>query len=495
MMITISTSGIGPMDITSSTKAKGSSKEEEKAVEAFASLMNMVSARQDNSNSVSTSEVDVTEVAPNKDVSKEYESYSKPEKVDEDNNKLQNTDKTETTKDTETSEVKETDTGVADDKETIDKAVALIKEVKETLKEALGITEEQLENILADMGIDASQLLLGDNLKNFILQAQGASNVDLLVNEKLVDLVTDISDKVANLIEEFGFADDFDFQSLINDNAEIINGMLQESVENDDIIIDDVVDNHGELKSAKDTTTKMSDDTKVVEENLDDNAKSDVKQFDNQGDANMGDGTIDEKIAVKASGDNGQAMNQDQTPEQTSQQIQTNFNQAIDNAVNTNIDVASFTGNVQEADIIRQIIDQIKINVGREIQSMEVQLNPENLGKVYVNVEAKDGVMQAKIIAETEAAKNAIENNLAILKEDFSNNEIKVEAIEVMVAAYGFFEESKNQDFDNQEQANDTSKTIGGVNINNLNEEELTEEETLEVEIMKTQGNTVSYTV
>ena len=33
------------------------------------------------------------------------------------------------------------------------------------------------------------------------------------------------------------------------------------------------------------------------------------------------------------------------------------------------------------------------------------------------------------------------------------------------------------------------------INVNDLNEEELTEEEELEVEIMKTKGNTVSYTV
>ena len=205
-----------------------------------------------------------------------------------------------------------------------------------------------------------------------------------------------------------------------------------------------------------------------------------------------------DKITVDSSSDGTDSATKGQTSEQNnSQQVVTSFNQALDNTVNANVnvDVVTFTTDVQEADIIRQIIDQIKVTATKEIQSMEVQLNPENLGKVYVNVEAKDGVMQAKIIAETEAAKSAIENNLAILKENFSNNEIKVEAIEVMVAAYGFFEESQNGDFDNQEQTNDTSKSIGSINVSDLGDEELTEEEELEVEIMKSKGNTVSYTV
>ncbi|MBE5932485.1 MAG: flagellar hook-length control protein FliK [Lachnospiraceae bacterium] len=488
-MITISTGGIGPMDVMANTKSKGASKEEEKNVDAFASLMNMVSTKQEQSVSVDTGGLDVSEeVAPTKDSASEYDVYSKQESVEAAKDKLQNTEKTTVKEDTETAKVKETGEDIQPDEQIVDKVAALIKEVKTVLKDALNITDEELENILSDMGINVSDLLIGDNLKNFILKVQGASSVDLLVNEDLANLVSDLTNQVSEIINQFEGVD-VDIQQFVAENSETIEHALQNYDKNVDNIIDEVekvqIDNGQDADLGNVT----------LDENEVDVVGKDVKSEAQVDEKTVNDG-IAEKITVEKTSDDGQAMNHEQTSQQNNQQIATNFNQALDNTINSNvnIDATAFTNNVQEADIIRQIIDQIKVNTGREVQSMEVQLNPENLGKVYVNVETKDGVMQAKIIAETEAAKNAIEHNLAVLKENFSNNELKVEAIEVMVAAYGFFEENQNDNFDNQEQANDASKSIKGISVSDM-EDELTEEEELEVEIMKTKGNTVSYTV
>lgn len=495
-MITISTGGIGPMDIVTNTKAKGTSKEEEKAVDAFASLMNMVSARQDMPEATTAQDVDVTEVASTNSQSRDYEKYAKQEQVDTSEDKLQNTDKQVVKEDTETAQTKEVDTNVTEEQDAVDKVAELIKEVKNTLKEALGLTEEEIDGLLADMGIDLSQLLIGDNLKNFILQSQGATNVDLLVNESLAELLSGVTDKISQLVEEFGFVQGVDFEQFLVNNINNIQSIIQNTDDNSRMLIDETAGNEASKLNGVDE----QEINNIIDEDIEDygveaNELKEVKSAGNLNESQIGDGGNYDKITVKlTSSDNG-AMTQEQTAEQSSQHIQANFNHALDNAVNASVDVTSFAGEVQEADIIRQIIDQIKVNAGKEIQSMEVQLNPENLGKVYVNVEAKDGVMQAKIIAETEAAKNAIENNLAILKENFSNNEIKVEAIEVMVAAYGFFEEKQNGDFDNQEQAKDASKSVGSIDVKDLNEDELTQEEELEIEIMKTKGNTVSYTV
>ncbi len=484
-MITISTGGIGPMDIMANTKAKGTSKEEEKAVDAFASLMNMVSTKQEQTDVVSTPDVDVTEVAPTENRTNDYEAYSKQESINASKDKLQNTENSVAKEDMKTNDIKETD-GNSGENTNVEKAVELVKDVKDALKEALGITDQELDSILADMGIDLTQLLTGDNLKNFILQAIGADNVDILVNENVANLVSDITKTISKLVNEYGFSDVAQAGEFLTNNADAIEIALNNIDENVDIIIDE------EMVSVQDEVADVT--VESADEGNASKANIDVNKSDNQ----INDEGLADKITVESSSDGGDSAAKGQTSEQNnSQQVITSFNQALDNTVNANVnvDATAFTTNVQEADIIRQIIDQIKVTATKEVQSMEVQLNPENLGKVYVNVEAKDGVMQAKIIAETEAAKNAIENNLAILKENFSNNEIKVEAIEVMVAAYGFFEESQNGDFDNQEQTNDTSKSIGNINVSDLGDEELTEEEELEVEIMKSKGNTVSYTV
>lgn len=500
-MITISTGGIGPMDITANTKAKGNNKEE-KATDAFASLMNMASVKQDN-NFVDKSQTDVADVAPQKDVSKEYETYSKQEQIDNSEDKLLNSEKTTSKEDVETAKAKTTDEEATEEKMVLDNVVLLVKQVKETLQETLELTDQQFEDILSNMGITAAELLNDDNLKNFILQAEGATNVDLLVNENLSVFVSDLTAKVSQLVLDASFDENFDIHGLIKDNTMMLDEALKNFDTNVDIIVDDnfIAKDVVELdlfdEGVKQTDVAMDENPQGIAEGLNEQPKTVFKQNDSSSNVEKNDEYAPEKTIVAEHAElDGQPMSDDNSFEQTTNhQIQANLNQAIDDAVTANVDNTAFSGNVQEADIVRQIIDQIKVNVGKDIQSVEVQLNPENLGKVYVNVEAKDGIMQAKIVAETEAAKNAIENNLAVLKENFSVNEIKVEAIEVMVAAYGFFEESQNGDFDNQEQANDTSKSIGGINVNSVDEDALTEEEALEVEIMRTQGNTVSYTV
>lgn len=492
-MITISTGGIGPMDIMSNTKSKGAVKED-KATDAFASLMNIASNRQEQPEAaVSTDGLEVSEVTQTKDSGRDYEVYSKQENIDATKDKYQDVNNTSVKEDVETSKANESiakSVESSEETETVDKVVEVINEVKKLLMESLNITEEELNDILGDMGINLIDLLVGENLQNFILQAKGGTKVDLLVNEDLANLVTDLSAKVTNIVEQYGFVDISSFQQIINDNADEIEVALKSFESNADNIVDD----SDSLETKENTYVNL--DNEASEEVSFDSERNVNKNLDSTL-AEVDDDSMADKITVKTSSDEGQSLSQEQSSNTDKQQIALNFNQAIDNTVNANanIDPTVFASDVQEADIIRQIIDQIKVSIDKNVQSMEIQLNPENLGKVYVNVEAKDGVMQAKIIAETEAAKNAIENNIAILKENFSNNELKVEAIEVMVAAYGFFEESQAGDFDNHEQAGDSPRNTGRINVNNLDEDDLTEDQELEVEIMKSKGNTVSYTV
>ena len=60
-------------------------------------------------------------------------------------------------------------------------------------------------------------------------------------------------------------------------------------------------------------------------------------------------------------------------------------------------------------------------------------LNPENLGKVHVAVTAKQGIVTAQLTAQNEQVKAALENQMTALKEQFNNQGVKVEAVEITV--------------------------------------------------------------
>ena len=100
--------------------------------------------------------------------------------------------------------------------------------------------------------------------------------------------------------------------------------------------------------------------------------------------------------------------------------------------------VTEDTSRVSEADIVNQVIDQIKLSSGRELTSIEVMLNPERLGSVHVTVTAKNGILSAQIAAQNEQVKTALENQVTALKENFQNQGIKVEAVEITVMTHQF---------------------------------------------------------
>ena len=182
----------------------------------------------------------------------------------------------------------------------------------------------------------------------------------------------------------------------------------------------------------------------------------------------------------------------------TENPIITNINHAINEAMqieNVEADL-TYSDAVEQADIVRQVIDSIKVNISKENTSITVQLNPENLGKVQVSVANRNGIMQAQIVAETESARHAIENSIAVLKETFDNHELKVEAVEVMVAPQNFFNNGNNEDGFNGNNQNKTSHGMSKLNINeDMDGDELSEDDKLAVTMMKAQGNSVSYSI
>ena len=163
--------------------------------------------------------------------------------------------------------------------------------------------------------------------------------------------------------------------------------------------------------------------------------------------------------------------------------------QNIQDALNK-VTSTEHTDNVNKPQpVVEQIVEQVRVHMNQDATSMELQLYPEHLGKIQIHVVSKDGVMTARIAAETEQAKQAIENGLANLKEAFEQQDLKVEAVEVMVSTAGF---EKGQDQQETPEQKRTGGKTGKLVYSDTEEEEL--EEQAETERMRMTGSSVSYT-
>ena len=126
-----------------------------------------------------------------------------------------------------------------------------------------------------------------------------------------------------------------------------------------------------------------------------------------------------------------------------------------------------------------------------------MQLHPESLGSLHIQITSKGGEVTAQFRVQDETVKAAIESQVAELKETLKNQGIKVEAVEVTVESHAF-ESNLWQGQGREENASYQGERKGHRRIN-LNEleglEELTEEEDkLAAEMMEANGNTVDYT-
>jgi flagellar hook-length control protein FliK len=154
---------------------------------------------------------------------------------------------------------------------------------------------------------------------------------------------------------------------------------------------------------------------------------------------------------------------------------------------------------VDAMDLIEQIAENVRVSVSEGTTSMEMQLNPENLGKIYLQISAKEGVVNASITASNEAVRAALEAQVADLRQSLDQAGVKVDAIEVTVASHEF-EQNLDQNFGREEQEGERQQAQASqrrnINLSSLDELSgmMTEEEALVAQIMRDNGNSVDLT-
>ena len=127
-------------------------------------------------------------------------------------------------------------------------------------------------------------------------------------------------------------------------------------------------------------------------------------------------------------------------------------------------------------------------------------MNPENLGKLYLNISEREGVIRAQITVQNAAVKEALEVQLVELRQSLNQQGIKVDAIEVTVGAHEFeqnLEENAREEEQMQQQMQESKKgTRRSLNLNELDGLSglMSEEEQLAAQIMKDNGNQVDLT-
>jgi flagellar hook-length control protein FliK len=369
-----------------------------------------------------------------------------------------------------------------------DELSAVAEQIIQTIADIMNVSVDEIQQSMDELGMDVSDLLESDGVQQLVLNVQDASNIDMLVDESLGQYMTDISDSISQIIGDVQIPE----AEIQPESVPELTPEIKEKTDDESRIV--VREEKTDINingNVKGVDNGQADVTETTAESTDSADSTPVHAVETQSDTGETTGFTNSQ----AQSEQTSSGNQNQQNSSLDSSLVGNIAQALTEAVSQSGETSEFDGDVQAADIVRQVVDEIKANVSDKVRSLEIKLNPENLGRVQISVTTKNGVMQAKIIAENEAAKNAIEGSISLLKEAFNDQDLKVEAVEVTIASYDFFKED-NEPADNENKQKNTSS---GGNDDSGNDdivrEELSDAEQLEKEIMQQTGNSVSYTV
>ncbi len=156
-----------------------------------------------------------------------------------------------------------------------------------------------------------------------------------------------------------------------------------------------------------------------------------------------------------------------------------------------------YTSQTDAYHLIDQIAKNVRVTVSGTFSSMEMQLNPEHLGKIYLNVTEREGVVRAQITTQSAVVKEALETQLVELRQSLNQQGIKVDAIEVTVGTHEFeqnLEENARQEEQMRQQMEESKKQAKrNINLSDLDGLSglMSEEEQLAAQIMRDNGNQV----
>ena len=338
--------------------------------------------------------------------------------------------------------IKEEDTGI--DEAVIDAATQMVQVVAQVLN----IEPEAVTDGLENLGLDANALLDSANIPQVVVELTGA--------EDTLAIATD-EDLFASVKEISAQADEF--LSQLSEKLDMAKEDLKVAIAEEPAIKQNPLDS---LTNEITTETLNAEGPQIKVDRKDTGSAGDDSQAGNQ--MNWAQ-TVTEGIKAAAA--------------QQAAEPETIYTPDMDR-------------------IYEQVTESLKLNMGEDVTEMEMSLHPASLGNVRIQVAARDGVVTANFLTQNEQVKAVLESQLVELKQSMNEQGIKVEAIEVSVAAHAFEENlSKEGDNSSEYEAREGRKRRS-INLNEIDDSDdidIDGDDEIRIarEMMMANGNSVDY--
>lgn len=358
---------------------------------------------------------------------------------------------------------------------------AAAAELMQRIADVFGISTEELQAVMEELDLQPTQILQPSELGELLLTLGGAEEASALVtDEALYDSYRQLMEQRNGLVDEAGRQLEREFGAELKPQQmtaviEKAGLHVQESGTLEEAVSDgfETTERYESFGESQPTVQSVPKESEAQPEG------ADQKDSGQKPDRNA-DGHV-RTHAERAENPFAQDLRAIQ-PEQGLQQPQSVAQES------------PWTTDTQ--DIMRQIMDYMKVTLNAESTNLEMQLHPASLGTLQIQVQAKAGVITANFVTQNEAVKAALESQMVQLKESFEEQGVKVEAIEVTVQSHAF-ERNLDQGRGQGQSSGEPAKKarVRRINLNDASTmENMEEEDTLLADMMAAGGSTVDYT-
>lgn len=371
-------------------------------------------------------------------------------------------------------------------------------QIVEKVTDDLDISEDELNNAMQLLGLTAMDLLNPANLSALYCEVTGnASDPQALVlNADFTALFNDVS-------------------QVASENDAQLDLLSQLTASDDGEILD------ADIVSSADTTEKTVDssydDTAASGQNINDTADEAVKVYDGgtqdssyqnsdkgTSSGETGNGiTSDEKTQSKSLADSSfddsgeRVLHHDDGTHSDNSMLHASVSEQLNTDTSFEMSQSQSRLRVDTTNIIRQIVDSMSISNTTEESAINLQLTPESLGRMYINVSQKNSEISARIAVSNEAVKEALQTQMVNLKEALNNSGIRVNEVEITVASHEF-ERNLEQGAANDSRQQESTNSYNGSNSSDsgIDSDMMQDrvEERLVTQIMRDNGNSVDFT-
>lgn len=316
------------------------------------------------------------------------------------------------------------------------KILSLLNEIVSVLQDTLQIGEKPLLDAAEAIQFEMTDFFDNDRMKELFLQVQGFETADLLTNEDLYQTLEQLQNDLTEIFGHSGFEEllinegfsfeQFDISMFKEQISEYVGAVFQPEVVNEvaEVVIEFEQEINTKFTTAEHVFVDTTENTEVLDGTTmeNENGFTSEEQGSFEADKRFDQATMFLQKLVSLSR-SGEAEN-----------IQ---------PLNDGFDLY---------DIARQIIDQVKIQIRPDNTKMELQLNPEHLGKVELEITSKNGELSARLNVQNDYVKEAVESQMQVLRETLEVQGLKVENIEVTVAEFGFRFQDESAGAEQQQQ-------------------------------------------